>query len=88
MPRNNPDGILRGPKLDRLRANHPTFVANRLEFDLGLRLSNSDLSKAYINFLGKNWDGRDMHNLQALIRFMGAQEDEVNKVFHGVGLHQ
>ena len=74
--------------LDKLRADHPTFAANWLEFDLGLRLSNSDLSKAYTNFLGKNWDARDMHNLQALIRFMGAQEDEVNRVFHGVGLRQ
>lgn len=88
MPRNDPDGILRGPELDRLRTKHPDFIANRLEFGLGLMLPNTDLSNAYIDYLGKDWAGPDMHNLQALIRFMGAQEDEVNKVFHGVGLRK
>ena len=51
-------------------------------------LSNTDLSNAYTDYLGKDWAASDMHNLQALIRFMGAQEDEVNKVFHGVGLRK
>lgn len=86
MSGNAPDEIRRGKKLDVLRAQHPAFLANRLEFSLGLMLSNTELSDAYTDFLGGNWQTQDMRNLQTLIKFMGAQEDETNRVFHGVGL--
>ena len=89
VERIDPDEIRTGPKLDKLRANHPNFIENRLEFGPDLSVSNTNLSRDYADWIEvDNWSSWDMHNLYALIRSMGAQEDEATKTFHGVGLRK
>ncbi|MDE0075960.1 MAG: hypothetical protein OXO50_00485 [Caldilineaceae bacterium] len=86
MPRTDPDNIRRGPTLDKLRSHHPAFVAERLKFCSDLSVSRSNVATAYGDWLGRNWQSNDMHNVYALIRFLGAVENEESRTFHGVGL--
>ncbi len=87
MTQSDSDQIKKGPELDKLRALHPAFLAERLEFRSDLSVTRKDVVDAYAKWRSiKNWSPPDVNNLYALIRFMGVVEDERTKTFHGVGL--
>ena len=90
MASNTPDDIIRGPKLDRLRIGHPTFIAERLQFDPNLSVPRLDVSNAYGKWLGvgKKWDAKDVHNLHVLLVFLGVVHNKATMRFHGVGLRE
>ena len=90
MTNNAPDDIIRGPKLDRLRIDHPTFIAEQLQFAPNLSVPRRDVSNAYGKWLGvgKNWDAKDVHNLHVLLEFLGVVHNKATMTFHGVGLRE
>ena len=97
MERSNPDGIVEGPRLDKLRARHPEFLRQMLVFGRDREATRSELAAAYAGWRGMVRDSRgalhyssnDIHNLFALIRSVpDVAEDSTGRRFLGVGIDE
>lgn len=97
MKRNIPDEIVRGPRLDALRSQHPAFISEHIQTGPDLEMTRADLANAYAAWIGiterdrrgqrLRYSIQDVHNLFVLVRRLeGVTEDFWKKKFLGVGL--
>ena len=79
----------RGPRLDKLREDHPYFIDEILTLGQEHEVTRLALTTAYAKWLGvKNWSSHDVRNLYLGLIKEYCGVEILDKKLRGVGLRQ